>query len=202
MKFETWPSRLLVVDVEGNGANPPDLVEIAAIPIENGHPVPDASRSALIRPPVAISYMATRVHGITNKQVQNAPAWPEVADEVRADLDGAWIAAHNASVEYNVLSRHLPDWKPAGVIDTLRLSRATFKGLRGHGLDNLIEHTGLDLTTVEGQRHRAAYDAHATALLLLNLASHYATWEALAEAAIPPGMPGHTPDPIREETLW
>ncbi|MFH8791027.1 hypothetical protein [Streptomyces sp. NPDC017941] len=31
MHFTTWPP-LLVVDVEGNGGNPPDLVEFAVLP--------------------------------------------------------------------------------------------------------------------------------------------------------------------------
>ncbi|MFB6518718.1 exonuclease domain-containing protein [Streptomyces sp. NPDC056401] len=201
MNFATWPERFLVVDVEGNGATPPDLVEIAAIPVQAGLPVPAEAKSTLIRPPVSISYMATRVHGITNRDVESSPRWPDIADAIRADLDGAWIAAHNASVEYRVLTRHLPGWEPAGVIDTLRLSRATLPGLSGYGLDALIDHTGLNLAAVPGQRHRAGFDAHATALLLLNLAAHYPTWEALAKAAVPPGMPGHI-EPIREETLW
>ncbi|WP_375546842.1 hypothetical protein [Streptomyces gossypii] len=34
--------------------------------------------------------------------------------------------ARHAGVDYRVLTRHLPGWEPAGVLDTLRLARATY----------------------------------------------------------------------------
>ncbi|GAB2702880.1 3'-5' exonuclease [Kitasatospora kifunensis] len=201
MDFGTWP-RLLVVDVEGNGATPPDLVELAAIPIEHGRPVPESTRSTLVRPPHPITAFATRIHHITNQNVANAPAWEQIAQAVQTDLAGCWIAAHNASVDYNVLKRHLPAWEPTGVIDTLRLARATYTDASRFGLDVLLTHAGIDLTDVPGQRHRAGFDAHATALLLLDLASHYSTWETLLTAAVPPNMPGAPTRAPKEETLW
>ncbi|TQF01335.1 3'-5' exonuclease [Kitasatospora acidiphila] len=204
MDYGTWP-RLLVVDVEGNGAQPPDLVEIAAIPVETGSPVPASARSILLRPPHPITPFATRVHRITNQDVATAPTWEQVGDRVHADLEGAWIAAHAAHVDYGVLLRHMPTWQPAGVLDTLRLARATYPKAGKYSLDALIELTGIDLAAVPGQRHRAGFDAHATALLLLDLATHYDTWDALVAAAVPPGMPGAplpaTPD-SEEQTLW
>ncbi|MFG2845365.1 exonuclease domain-containing protein [Kitasatospora sp. NPDC048296] len=190
MDYNTWP-RVFVVDVEGNGAQPPDLVEVAAIPVDNGRPDSSAARSTLVRPPRPITQLAVEVHGITNQAVASAPPWAQIGGQVRADLEGAWIAAHNAHVDHGVLLRHLPGWQPAGVLDTLRLARATYPHARGHGLDALIKHTGIDLSAVPGQRHRAAYDAHAAALLLLHLAGHYVSWTALVAAAVPPGLPGH-----------
>lgn len=126
-----------------------------------------------------------------------------MTEQVQGLLDGVWICAHSAAVEYNVLTRHMPGWKPAGVIDTLRLARATFREHKGFGLDALIDHTGIRLDDVAGSRHRAGYDAHATALLLHHLAAQYDTWEALAAHAVPPGMPGliSPPEP-EEQTLW
>ncbi|MFJ2868263.1 exonuclease domain-containing protein [Kitasatospora sp. NPDC087314] len=204
MDYGTWP-RVFVVDVEGNGAQPPDLVEVAAIPVVNGSPVPSSARSTLLRPPNPITPFARRVHGIRNRDVATAPTWEQVGPQVHADLEGTWIAAHNAHVDYGVLLRHMPDWKPAGVLDTLRLARATYPKAGGYSLDALIELTGIDLASVPGQRHRAAYDAHATALLLIALAGHYDTWDVLLTAAVPPGMPGAPLPPApksEEQTLW
>ncbi|WP_405008321.1 3'-5' exonuclease [Kitasatospora purpeofusca] len=204
MDFCTWP-RLFVVDVEGNGATPPDLVEVAAIPVESGRPVPKSARSTLVRPPHPITPFARRVHGIRNQDVAQAPTWSQVGPSVHADLEGMWICAHAAHVDYGVLLRHMPDWKPAGVIDTLRLARATYPKSGGYSLDALVERAGIDLAAVPGHRHRAGFDAHATALLLIDLAAHYDTWDALIAAAVPPGMPGAplpvTPD-SEEQTLW
>ena len=200
MNFGNWPP-LVVVDVEGNGQTPPDLVEVAALPIRDGRPDKATAGAWLIRPPRPVSPFAARIHGLTNQKLEGCPTWGTVAGDVRKTLEGAWICAHNASVDHGVLSRHLPNWEPAGVLDTLRLARATYKDTRKHGLDALIEHTKLDLTEAPAQRHRATFDAYATALLLLDMAPHYDTWDALAAAAVPPGMPG-APQPEEEPTLW
>jgi exodeoxyribonuclease X len=199
--FSSWPA-LLVTDVEGNGATPPDLVEVAAIPLRAGAPDTTAAKSWLIRPPVPVTQFATRVHGLTTAHLADSPRWGEVADEVRAMLGGAWICAHNAHVDYKVLARHLPGWRPVGVLDTLRLARATYPDVRRHTLDALIEHTSLDLSGAPGRRHRASYDAYATALLLLDMASHYGSWDAVVAAAVPPGLPGAPQPESQEPTLW
>ncbi|MEU0095686.1 3'-5' exonuclease [Kribbella sp. NPDC006257] len=200
MNTSTWPE-LLVIDVEGNGANPPDLVEVAALPIRNGRPDTSTAGAWLIRPPIGVSPFVARIHGLTNAVLANEPTWDTVASDVAKHLGESWICAHNAHVDYGVLSRHLPNWRPAGVIDTLRLARATWKGLPSYKLDTLIAHAELDLTRAPAQRHRATFDAYATSYLFLALAEHYPTWEALIAAAIPPGLPG-APEPEPEETLW
>jgi exodeoxyribonuclease X len=196
MNLSTWPRRVLVVDVEGNGAQPPDLIEVAAITITGADLGP--ARQWLIRPPTPIHQRVTRIHGITNADVAHAPLWEEVADDIRETLTGAWLVAHNATVEYGCLTRHLPGWKPEGVIDTLRAARAVYRGPSGYGLDALIQHTGIDISGIPGKRHRAAHDATATAMLLLDIAAHYRTWEELSKAATPPGIPA----PIQEDALW
>nr|WP_239150486.1 3'-5' exonuclease [Streptomyces sp. SID13588] len=195
---------MLVIDVEGNGSQPPDLVEVALLPITNGTVHADQRREWLIRPPAPIPAHIVRIHGITNESLAGKPAWPEIADEIRGALDGAWIVAHNASVEYNALTRLLPGWQPAGVIDTLRLARKTYPEAGKHGLDPLIEYLHLPVADIPGQRHRAGYDAHATGLLLLDLAAHHDTWDELTAIAVPDNMPGHQPAPpaYQEEHLW
>lgn len=201
MNVEKWPARLLVVDVEGNGATPPDLVEVAALPIRDGAPDTSTAEAWLIRPPVPVTPFAARIHKLTNDTLADCPSWEAVADQVRTMLGSAWICGHNASVEYKALTRHLPGWEPAGVLDTLRLARATYTNAPKHNLDALIEHAHLDLTAAPAHRHRATFDAYATALLVLRMADRYDTWEALVRAAVPPGLPG-APRPDEEPTLW
>ncbi|ARQ67739.1 3'-5' exonuclease [Streptomyces marincola] len=186
MNHESCP-RLLAVDIEGNGAIPPDLVEIAVLPIRTGCLDIEAAGAWLVRPPIPVTSFATRLHKLTNADLADCPEWPEVAEEVNTALGGAWICAHNASVEYRVLRRHLPAWTPAGVVDTLRLARATYPDAPKHTLDALTEHVGLDLTSAPGQRHRASYDAFAAARLLLAMATHYSSWEELAAKGTLPG---------------
>lgn len=200
MKFSTWPA-LFVVDVEGNGTTPPDLVEVAALPVRDGRPDKTTAGAWLIRPPRPVTPHAARIHGLTNQVLQGRPAWEEVADQVHTLLGKAWVCAHNAHVDYRVLKAHLPTWEPAGVIDTLRLAKATYKGLSSYTLDALITYATPDLSEVPAQRHRATYDAYATAQLLIAMADQYDTWDQLIAVAVPPGMPGF-PEPEKEPTLW
>jgi exodeoxyribonuclease X len=200
MTSTAWPD-LLVIDTEGNGHNPPDLIEVAALPVRDGSLDTNTAGAWLIRPPHPVSPFATRLHGISDKTLADCPAWPEVRDDVSKLLGTTWICAHNAHVDYRALARHLPDWEPAGVLDTLRLARANYPDLAHHTLDALIKHEQLDLTGAPAQRHRATYDAYAAAMLLLAMARHYPTWDALLAAAVPPGMPGY-PVPEEESTLW
>jgi exodeoxyribonuclease X len=134
--------------------------------------------------------------------VRTAPTWDLIADHVRADPADTWIAAHNAHVDYRALSRHLPEWQPPGVLDTLRRARKMWPHLSRHTLDALLQHADIDLSAVPGQRHRAAFDAHATALLLLTLVSTLTTWEDLVAMAVPPGLPGAPAAAPAQPTLW
>ncbi|MFK4184379.1 exonuclease domain-containing protein [Streptomyces sparsogenes] len=200
MNAATWPA-LLVVDVEGNGTTPPDLVEVAALPIRDGQPDTSTAGAWLIRPPRPVTSRAASIHGLTNGLLAQSPAWGEIAGQVHEFLGEAWICAHNAHVDYRALKAHLPTWEPAGVLDTLRLAKATYKDLPHYSLDALIEHTRPDLTAAPAQRHRATYDTYATAQLLMTMASHYDTWDQLVAAAVPPGLPG-APEPEKDPTLW
>ncbi|MFD3481983.1 exonuclease domain-containing protein [Streptomyces sp. NPDC058665] len=200
MNFSSWPP-LLMVDVEGNGANPPDLVEVAALPVHEGQPDTSTAGAWLTKPRNPVTPFAARVHGLTNERLENEPGWKEIADQVHTLLGTSWICAHNAHVDHRVLTAHLPTWQPAGVLDTLRLAKATHPGLPKYTLDALIEHLRPDLTAAPAHRHRATYDAYATAQLLITMANHYDTWDQLVAAAVPPGLPG-APEPDKDPTLW
>ncbi|MEU1519133.1 3'-5' exonuclease [Streptomyces sp. NPDC005811] len=202
MNFQTWPHRVLVVDVEGNGTNPPDLVEIAALPVRGGQPDTSTAGAWLVRPERPVTGRAASIHGLTNEFLADRPAWAELAGQVRDFLGQDWICAHYAHVDYRELRRHLPTWEPAGVIDTVRLAKATYKGLPSYTLDALIKHVGPDLTQApRAGRHRATYDAYATAQLLLAMAAEYDIWDQFIAAAVPPGLPG-APAPDKDPTLW
>ncbi|MFG2351553.1 3'-5' exonuclease [Streptomyces phaeochromogenes] len=200
MNFASWPA-LLVVDVEGNGTNPPDLVEVAALPVRDGAPDKTTAKAWLTRPNRPVTAFATRVHGLSNNDLADKPAWAQIAGQVHTFLGTAWICAHSAHTDYRVLRAHLPGWEPAGVLDTLRLARATFPDLDGYSLDALIKHLQPDLSEAPAQRHRATFDAFATAQILIAMTAHYQTWDQLAAAAVPPGLPG-TPEPDKDPTLW
>ncbi|WP_165436429.1 3'-5' exonuclease [Amycolatopsis suaedae] len=128
--------RLAVVDVEGNGQHPPEIVELGLLPISSpGEARGEDILGWLVRPSEPITTFVTRrVHGITNEDVARVPPWSAVADQVRSLLADRILVAHNASVEYKVLTSHLPAWEPALVLDSLRLAQvADMAALPGIG---------------------------------------------------------------------
>lgn len=195
-----WGKQMIVADVEGNGQTPPEIIEIAVLPVGADTAETDM-RTWLIRPEHPITPLVTRkVHGISNTDVADCPAWAELAADIKNALTGRVLVAHNASVEYQVLSAHLPGWTPPAVLDTLRLAKHVWPNLPGYGLDKLIAHARIDAAEVIGQRHhRAAYDTWCAWQLLCHLIDDARLdWDTLLAVA---ALPGSRPDQ-REAGLW
>ena len=173
-----------VVDVESNGQQPPDLVELAVVPIRSGviaEPV-----SWLVRPGEPIRHFATRIHGLTNEDVAGAPLFTDIADQVLAALDMPALVAHNAHVDVDVLTRKLAGWQPPEVFDTLRIARRLLPGRAGYRLGALTSAFHLaDGLPSRLSPHRAEYDALVAARLFVKLATRAATLEELRGS--PPG---------------
>ena len=168
-----WTSlRYAVADVEGNGQQPPDLVELAILPITDGtigEPV-----SWLVKPPRPIKAFATRIHGISAEDVASAPAFADIRHEVRQALGGRVLVAHNAHVDTGVLGRELGEWEYPEVFDTLKLARRLLPGQPSYKLGALVKALSLDGEMPSGLvPHRAAYDVLVTARLFVRLATRH-----------------------------
>jgi len=165
-----WTSlSYVVVDVEGNGQQPPDLVELAAVPIVGGiigEPV-----TWLVKPDQPITHFARKIHGISNDDVQDAPVFGYVEADVRKALDASALIAHNAHVDVGVLQRKLGDWECPEVFDTLKLARRLLPGRDSYKLGALVEEFKLAADfTAELKPHRATYDVLVTARLFVQIA--------------------------------
>lgn len=160
--------RLTVVDVEGNGQQPPGLVELAVVPILDG--VIGEPTSWLLRPAEPITGFASRIHGIKNADVAGAPTLEDVRDDVLDVLVARAVVAHNAHVDVSVLTRELGDWQPAEVLDTLKLARKLMPGRPSYKLGSLVAELELDKGLPDGLvPHRATYDALVAARLFVHL---------------------------------
>ncbi|WP_329408642.1 3'-5' exonuclease [Nocardia vinacea] len=192
--------QLVVVDVEGNGQNPPEIIEIALLPVD-GPVTAEALRSWLIKPHQPVTPIVTRkVHGITNADLADCPQWHEVADDIDSVLSRRVMIAHNAAVERRVLAAHLPDWNPPLILDTLRLAKSIWQRLESYSLDKLIERGRLDTAAAGQGYHRARYDTWAAWQLLCALIEDGGLeWPDLVEAA---GLAEFRPTPEPEGGLW
>lgn len=159
-----------VVDVEGNGQQPPDLVELAVVPVIGGviaEPV-----SWLLRPEQPIRSFATRIHGLSDQDVADAPIFADIRPDVLATMRGAAVVAHNAHVDVSVLEHKLGEWRPPEVFDTLKLARRLLPRQASYRLGALVETCRLAEGLPDGLTpHRATYDALVTARLFVHLAT-------------------------------
>ncbi|WP_116047710.1 3'-5' exonuclease [Amycolatopsis palatopharyngis] len=159
----------VVVDVEGNGHQPPDLVELAVVPIVGG--IVREPLSWLVKPDQPITHFARKIHGITNEQVADALTFAAVEADVLKALDAPALIAHNAHVDVGVLRRKLPGWECPELFDTLKLGRRLLPGRKKYRLGALVEEFELaDGLKEDRQPHRATYDAIVTARLFILLA--------------------------------
>jgi exodeoxyribonuclease X len=181
-----WTSlTYVVVDVEGNGQQPPDLVELAVLPLVAG--TIGEPTSWLIRPNLPITPFARRIHGISNEQVADAPTFADIKTEVLAVLGKDALVAHNAHVDVGVLRRKLGGWECPEVFDTLRLARRLLPKLPSYKLGALVEHFSLGEGLPEGLTpHRATYDALIAARLFVHLAQDHGIPRSLEELRNPP----------------
>jgi DNA polymerase III epsilon subunit-like protein len=174
-----WTSlSFVVVDVEGNGQQPPDLVELAAVPVVDG--IIGEPASWLVKPERPIKFFATRIHGLTNQDVADCPPFDAVKADVLTALAHPGLVAHNAHVDVGVLRHKLTGWEPPETFDTLKLARRLVPGLDGYRLGSLAESLGLaeGLSEVLSP-HRAVYDALVTARLFVLLATKAGSVEEL-----------------------
>lgn len=166
-------ARFVVVDVETSGldARRDRLLAIGAVAVAHRRLLPGEGFDATLRTPVASSRENILVHGIT-PDAQTGGVRPEQALVEFLDYAGRDVlVGFNAPFDHAVLDRALRERLgvrlPNGWIDVAQLAPALLPEARlaGRPLDDWLALFGLRVRT----RHRALFDAWATAELLLVL---------------------------------
>lgn len=157
----------VVVDVEGNGQEPHDLIEIATVQIVDRQV--QLAKSWGVRPPRPISDRVIEIHGITNEMAATFQPWSANAAEILAEMKGRIVVGHNVGVDARVIAHTEPDWQPLALIDTRALAKHVLPGRTEYSLLALVR--DLLPESAGWTQHRAAGDALVTAHLFLRLAS-------------------------------
>jgi DNA polymerase III subunit epsilon len=152
------PAKIAFVDVETTGLRPTydRIIEIGIIRVENG--VITQTFKSLIDPGFTLPSEITLLTGVTNQDLEGAPSFREVKEEITQILDGCVMMAHNARFDYSFLKneykRQELNFSPKHMC-TVKLSRALFPTLRRHDLSTIIERFNIECQN----RHRAFDDA-------------------------------------------
>ncbi|MEM9987233.1 MAG: 3'-5' exonuclease, partial [Bacteroidota bacterium] len=99
------PSLYSIIDVETTGGDPKSerITEIAIV-LHDGEKILDEF-SSLINPQIAIPDFITRITGIDNDLVRDAPKFYEVARKVVEITEGAVFVAHNSRFDYSFVQK-------------------------------------------------------------------------------------------------
>lgn len=165
-------TRMLALDVEGDGQNPSSIVQLALSELDDFRPT-GRHYAWMVKPPGEISYYATRVHGIRDSDVAGLGPISAVLDEVAEALRDDPIVGQNVRGDYLSVKRVLPDWEPSAGYDTFRLAKNLWPGLPSYKLVAVGDALGLTAIakgSFPDGPHTAPFDA-----LLAGLISHELT---------------------------
>lgn len=157
-------SRFVAFDVETPNRENGRMSAIGITVIEDGK-ITDEFYS-LINPETYFDYFNTRLTGISEETVTDAPTFPELWGKIEPMLSGGLLVAHNAVFDIGVLRRCLQDygieWRPyTRYICTVQMGRRLLPGI-SHKLNVLCDYYGINLN-----HHQADSDSRACAEILL-----------------------------------
>jgi len=173
--------RFAIVDLETTGSHASDhaITEVAVV-VTDGVRVLDRW-SSLVNPGVPIPHAITRLTGIDDALVAEAPAFADVAEAYLERVAGCVFVAHNVGFDYTFLRTALEGaghtWS-APRLCTVRLARKLIPGQPSYSLGRLC--AALDIPN--HARHRALGDAEATFELFSRMWTAPGGAEAIAAA--------------------
>lgn len=151
---------LSFVDVETTGTSVPfhRVLEIGIVRLEKGRVT--RKFSSVINPQTHVDPFILSMTGISQKEVDCAPSFREIADAILEILDGSFFVAHNVRFDYGFLRNEFKRLERTFSFKhfcTVKLARRLFPGMQHYSLDALIARHNLSCT----RRHRAFDDAKA-----------------------------------------
>jgi len=154
-------NKYAIIDVETTGGTPAasKITEIAIF-IYDGNTIIDEFVS-LVNPESEIPQFVVQLTGITQKMVEKAPVFEDIASKIIEITSDCVFVAHNVQFDYGMIRR---EFKHLGIdyrlphLCTVTSSRHIIPDLESYSLGKLTQSLGI----VVNGRHRAGGDALAT----------------------------------------
>ena len=174
--------RQIVLDTETTGLSTAQghrIIEIGCVELVNRR-LTGGEFHRFLNPDREIDEGAERVHGISREDLEIAPRFSEIADDLLEYLRGAELVIHNASFDVGFLEYELTLMKHsqpkikdhATVLDTLTLARKLHPGQR-NSLDALCKRYEVDASRRDV--HGALIDSELLAKVYLAMTGGQAT---------------------------
>lgn len=151
----------VIFDLETTGISPnyDEVIEISALKVKGGEVVDEFN--TLVNPGRKIPFGATKVNGITNAMVAEAPAFSHVLAEFLDFAEGLVLVGHNiARFDMKFIWRDAEQYfgeiPQNNYVDTLQVARKHLPKMDHHRLVDLAEYYGI---SSEGA-HRALNDCY------------------------------------------
>lgn len=158
-RLNQYTDDYVVFDFETTGISTAEdfIIEISAVKVKGHEPVKEFNM--LINPGMHIPAGATRVNGISDDMVKEAPRLKEILPDFLSFIDGEILVGHNIqSFDLPFLYRAAREISerevPNDYIDTLYMARTCLPQLKHHRLTDISEYFRIN---TEGA-HRALYD--------------------------------------------
>ncbi len=161
--------RFVAIDVETTGLKPPGhrVIEIGLVRFVAGEQ--DAVFGSLCNPGQRVPAFITKLTGIRNEDVEDAPEFSHIAPEVIEFIGDDLLIGHNVGFDIRFINAEL---HRAGhprlindTLDTMLVAKRLIPGIRRLSLDKVATAVGLSSRDV----HRAVGDADLTGRALVNL---------------------------------
>ena len=150
------------IDFETANSERSSVCSVGVVIVRNNEIV-DSFYSLINPEPNYYNYWCTKVHGLTSRDTDDAPVFPEVWKRIAPLIEGLPLVAHNSPFDesclkavFRVYQMDYPDYK---FYDTLSMARRTMKGLENHQLHTMAAVCGYQLDN----HHHALADAEACA---------------------------------------
>ena len=158
-RLHDYAENYVVFDLETTGLSPArdEIIEIAGIKVRDGSV--EEEFSTLVNPGIPIPWAASRVNGITDAMVKNAPYLAEALGAFLDFVGEAVLVGHNIHsfdlpFVYTGAAKTLDRQIANNYVDTLYLAKSCLPQLRHYKLTDLSEYFGFE---TEGA-HRALAD--------------------------------------------